>query len=78
MIVENKVHGLGAETNFDFKYIPDFSAGTAQGEMEQVGATESGVELRNLKTLIVASATICIASWYVVKIALRMVSWLFR
>lgn len=78
MIVENKVHGLGAETNFDFKYIPDFSAGTAQDEVEKVGTTESGVELRNLKTLIVASAAICIASWYVVRATLKMVSWLFR
>jgi hypothetical protein len=78
VILENKIHGLGAETNFDFKYIPDFSAGAAQGGMEETGATESGVELRNLKTLIVASATICIASWYGVKITLKMVSWLFR
>lgn len=75
--MENKVHGLGGETDFNFKYIPDFSAGTAQGEMEEVGTIESGVELRNLKTLVVASTTICIASWYVVKVALKMGYWLF-
>ena len=71
MIVENKTHGLGVETNFDFKYIPDFYTSTTQERIDETGLTEPGIERRNLRTLIIASTIVCIASWYGVKMTLR-------
>lgn len=71
VIVENKTHGLGAETNFDFKYIPDFHTSTKQEGVEEIGLTKSGIERRNLRTLIIASTIVCIASWYGVKMMLK-------
>jgi hypothetical protein len=71
VIVENKTHGLGAETNFDFKYIPDFQTSTRQEEIEGTGLAEPGIERRNLRTLIIASTIVCITSWYVVKMMLH-------
>jgi hypothetical protein len=63
VIVENKVHGLGEETNFDFKYIPNFD--TTETEMGEyvAGLKESGVERRNLRTLVIASVCIAVASY---------------
>jgi hypothetical protein len=63
LVVENKVHGLGEETNFDFKYIPNFeTTGTEMGEYV-AGLKESGVERRNLRTLVIASVCIAVASY---------------
>jgi hypothetical protein len=53
--VENKEHGLGSETNFDFKYIPNFDTKTELGEYEPSSNPRS-VETRNLRTLVLASA----------------------
>lgn len=71
MIVENKTHGLGAETNFDFKYIPDFHLSTKQEEIEETGLAEPGIERRNLRTLIIVSTIVCITFWYGIKITLK-------
>jgi len=71
VIVENKTHGLGAETNFDFKYIPDFHTSTKQEEIEETGLTEPGIERRNLRILIIASTIVCIISWYGVKMTIE-------
>jgi len=57
VIVENKEHGLGIETNFDFKYVPNFDTKTELGEFKE-GLTEKGVERRNLRTLVLASAVV--------------------
>jgi hypothetical protein len=75
--VENKAHGLGAETNFDFKYIPDFYTSTKQEGLAESGLTQPGIERRNLTALIIASTFICIASWYGVKMALKGLNALF-
>jgi hypothetical protein len=69
--VENKTHGLGAETNFDFKYIPDFHTSTKREEVGETGLAEPGIERRNLRTLIIASTIVCIVSWYGVKMTLK-------
>jgi len=65
IIVEGK-SGLGQETLFDFKYIPDFHVTTARGGDEQTGIKEAGIERRNLNTLLIATgclmATVYIGS----------------
>lgn len=70
-IVESKTHGLGAETNFDFKYIPDFHTSTKQERIEETCMTGPGIERRNLRTLIIASTIVCMASWYGVMMTLK-------
>jgi hypothetical protein len=52
VIVEGK-HGLGEETLFDFKYVPDFHVTTEVGDDNQVGIKEHGIERRNLKVLLI-------------------------
>jgi hypothetical protein len=52
VIVEGE-HGLGEETVFDFKYVPDFHVTTTPGDEGQVGIREHGIERRNLKALLV-------------------------
>jgi len=62
--VENKEHGLGTETNFDFKYVPNYgSMSTELGEYNG-GSKEQGIERRNLRTLIIASAFVGVASFF--------------
>ncbi len=72
MIVENKTHGLGEETNFDFKYIPNFDRTTLMGEYVS-GLKESGVERRNLRALCLGSAAIGIVSYFCLKTTFRLV-----
>jgi len=63
--VENKEHGLGEETVFDFKYIPNLGlTSTEVGKYEASGSKERGIERRNLRTLVIASAVIGVASYF--------------
>jgi len=78
VIVENKTYGLGSETNFDFKYIPDFHTRTAQGELGETGLKEPGIERQNLKVLVIASTVVCILSWYGIKMTLKVIESMLR
>lgn len=62
VIVENK-HGLGEETVFDFKYIPDYHLKTGAEELVQTGVRQPGVERRNLKTLLVALGAVGVVTY---------------
>lgn len=65
VIVENKEHGLGQETVFDFKYIPNFSmTSTEKGEYQASGIKERGIERRNFKTLVIASTVVGVLSYF--------------
>ena len=62
IIVENKQHGLGEETVFDFKYIPNLSLiGTEAGKYE-ASHRKRGIESRNLRTLVIASVVVAAAA----------------
>jgi len=64
MIVENKENGLGLETNFDFKYIPNYdSTSTALGEYDGSGLKQPGIERRNFNTLALASVILVVVSY---------------
>ena len=68
IIVENKEHGLGTETNFDFKYIPNYDVtSTALGEYDGSGLQQPGIERRNFNTLILASAVLATVSYFGMK-----------
>ena len=75
VIVENK-HGLGEETVFDFKYIPDYHVKTGAEELVHTGVRQPGVERRNLKTLIVALGAVGVVTyggaWVVASVARRV------
>jgi hypothetical protein len=72
MIVENKKYGLGEESVFDFKYVPDFHVMTVK-EGGEVGALEGpGVERRNLKALIYAVVVMAGVGWVGVKVASKV------
>jgi len=72
VIVENKTNGLGEETNFDFKYIPNFDKTTSMGEHVS-GLKESGVERRNLRTLVMATAFMGAVSYFCLRTIFRIV-----
>lgn len=71
MIVENK-NGLGQESVFEFKYVPEFSTRTEKGESEETGVKQPGIERRNLKTLIIAMVVLGGIGWFSAQIALRL------
>jgi hypothetical protein len=63
VIVENKTHGLGEETDFDFKYIPNYSTTTELGEYEHSELKETSIERRNLRSLVLFSAVVGVLSY---------------
>ncbi|KAI1611671.1 hypothetical protein EDD37DRAFT_425146 [Exophiala viscosa] len=73
VIVEGKF-GLGEETVFDFKYIPDFNVATARGGDEQAAKKEVGIERRNLNTLLIASGCLVAIGYVGVKVTSALVS----
>ncbi|KAI9885090.1 MAG: hypothetical protein M1823_003101 [Watsoniomyces obsoletus] len=77
MIVEHK-NGLGKESVFEFKYIPEFSTRTEKGEGEETGVKQPGIERRNLKTLIIAMIVLGVLGWFGAQIALNMLRFLAR
>ncbi|PBP20330.1 tat pathway signal sequence [Diplocarpon rosae] len=68
VIVNNQVHGLGEESSFEFKYIPNLDTKTLMGEYVP-GRVESGVERRNLKALVMATAAMGLVSYLALRIA---------
>lgn len=66
MIIENtSAGGLGTETSFEFKYIPQFDTVTSLGEYNQPGGLRKpvGVEKRNLSTLVITSVVMAVLSY---------------
>ncbi|EXJ95013.1 hypothetical protein A1O1_00131 [Capronia coronata CBS 617.96] len=68
VIVEGK-HGLGEETVFDFKYVPDYHVLTARGGDEQAKPNAVGIERRNLNTLLIATGCLTAAGYVSLKMA---------
>jgi len=76
LIVEGKF-GLGQETVFDFKYVPDFHVLTAKGGEEQPKMEQVGIERRNLNTLLIATGCLAAVGFVGVKIASAVFARLF-
>lgn len=73
VIVENE-HGLGGEeSSFEFKYIPDLSKSTQIDAPPESGLRQSGIERRNLQTLIVACIILLVGGYYGTKILCSLV-----
>ena len=69
IIVHSKYGLQGAETTFDFKYVPEYSTLTEMGECEEEKATYSHVESRNRNTFIVGLAVVGVGTWVAYKVA---------
>lgn len=67
VIVESE-DGLGEETNFEFKYIPNLSKKTRMEDAVETGITQPGVERRNLQAFFVG----CLLFGAVAFISLRI------
>lgn len=76
LIVEGK-HGLGEETVFEFKYVPDYHVLTAKGADERAKVKEVGIERRNLNTLLVATGFLAAASYVGMKITSAILERIF-
>jgi len=76
VIVEGK-YGLGQETVFDFKYIPDYHVTTEKGTDEQAGLAEHGIERRSLQTLLVAAGCLGCMGYVGIKVGVGLLKRLF-
>ncbi|KAJ9624396.1 hypothetical protein H2204_010849 [Knufia peltigerae] len=76
IIVEGKF-GLGRETVFDFKYIPDYNVLTARGGDDEVKARETSVERKYRNTLLIAVGCITIAGYAGLKITSMLLARIF-
>lgn len=73
VIVEAK-HGLGEETIFDYKYIPDYQKMTEKEDAEMSGVRLPGVERRNLQTFVLGCGFLGVMGWAGTKILMALVS----
>lgn len=78
IVVDSKYGLKGEETNFDFKWVPEYSTITEMGESQGAQLKYKGVEGRNLKTLIIASGVFGIAMWCSFRVGLGVVRLGFR
>ena len=76
VIVEGK-YGLGEETVFDFKYVPDYNVTTVRGDDSETKSKESGIERRNLTTLLIAVGCTGVVAYCGLRIAAGMLRRIF-
>lgn len=62
VIIESK-GGLGAETTFDFKYVPELSKTTQMEDPEESGLKHPGVERRNLQAFILGCGFLVVCGY---------------
>lgn len=70
IVVESKYGLQGEQTNFDFKYVPEYSTITEMGQSQGAKLANAGIEGRNLKTLLVATGVLGVGMWVGVRIGL--------
>lgn len=61
-VIVDGQNGLREETTFDFKYIPDLHKTTQMEDGEKSGIRQSGIERRNLQTLVLGMGFVSIAA----------------
>lgn len=72
VIVEDK-HGLGRESTFEFKYIPNLSKSTRATGSTGVVTGKGEVEKRNLRAFVLGCTVICAALWLATKLLWRII-----
>lgn len=74
-VIISKEGGLGEETNFDFKYVPEFSVLTTEmGAEKREGLKTKGVERRNFITLLIMGAVFGMGSYWAVNTGMRVLA----
>lgn len=63
LTVHNKEIGLGTETNFDFKYVPQLGRTTELGQPDGPRLRAGAPERQGLATLVLASALVAAVAW---------------
>ncbi|KAJ0124954.1 tat pathway signal sequence [Diaporthe amygdali] len=63
LTVHNKEIGLGRETDFDFKYVPQLGRTTELGQFESSRLRIGSSERQGLTTLVLASALVAAVAW---------------
>lgn len=80
VIIESK-GGLGAETTFDFKYIPELSKRTQMEDLDEGGLKQSGVERRNLQVFVIGCGLLGVCAYLSLRVTSSIVkaiwSWIF-
>lgn len=71
VIVEDK-QGLGQETVFEFKYVPNLSKTTKADKVRGTMVHRSGIEKRNLRAFIFGSFVISGVVWMAMMILVRI------
>ena len=71
VIVENET-GLGEETTFDFKYIPDLSKRTEREEAPTTGIMVKGIERRNLQALVVGCGLLSLVGYLALRVTVAV------
>lgn len=69
--MENKEIGLGQETIFDFKYVPQIGLTTSLGALVE-GKRVNAAERRSISTLVVVTALVGSVAWFGIRSALRL------
>ena len=72
VIIENE-SGLGQETTFEFKYIPDFSKSTQMEDAPSTGIKGKGIEQRNLQALVIGCSLIGVVGYFGAKVVIGAV-----
>jgi hypothetical protein len=77
VIVQGKFGLKGEQSVFDFKYIPEFGQVTEKGSEEERRGKETGIERRNLNTLLGASIVLGLGVYVGGKVVLRILRMIF-
>jgi hypothetical protein len=81
VFVNGSSHGLGGETVFEFKYIPQYDTTTTTEREAKEAYTalerlkKRGVEWRNLQTLVIATVSVIAAGYVGVRSVVGMAGW---
>lgn len=70
--MDNK-SGLGGETTFDFKYIPDLSRTTQKDDGPKIEPDQPGIEWRNLQALIIGCTLFVFVGFYGLRILIFVI-----
>lgn len=73
IIIKNK-SGLGEETTFDFKYIPNLSKKTQMEDALDPGPEEAGLERRNLQALGIGCVLLALAGVLCFKVVTAVIT----
>jgi hypothetical protein len=77
LIVEGKYGLKGEASVFEFKYVPEFGAGTEKGKDVEARHKELGIERRNLNTLLIAVGAVAVVGYVGVKVSMAVLGKIF-